>query len=177
MINPSGDREVERDRFTRIGPLFFDTGDVRLDFANRTTRESRVASKSAGNDPFALQFTHALGFSIVLRWAPVRNWPFLSCNSLASRLGLDPVDDQLRKGVAIALQHQHVAVAGDTKVAEVDEVGFSSVGVEPIDDRFVYPTRVTEVVCAGQDQHGFAAKLAEIRDAQLAAGDIAPFQH
>ena len=30
-------------------------------------------------------------------------------------LRLDPVDDQLRKGVAVALQHQHVAVAGDTE--------------------------------------------------------------
>jgi len=28
-----------------------------------------------------------------------------------------------------------VAVAGDTEVAEVDEVGFSSVRVEPIGDR------------------------------------------
>src|SRR6478672_2995815 len=85
-------------------------------------------------------------------------------------LRLDPVDDQLREGVAVALQHQHVAVAGDTEVAEVDEVGFSSVRVEPIDDRFVYRTRVTEVVCASQDQHGLATKLAEIHDAQLAAG-------
>src|SRR5882762_2275746 len=59
-------------------------------------------------------------------------------------LRLDPVDDQLRKGVAVALQHQHVAVAGDTEVVEVDEVGFSSVRVEPIDDRLVYRTRVTE---------------------------------
>ena len=41
-----------------------------------------------------------------------------------------------------------------------------------IGDRFVYRTRVTEVVCADQDQHGLAAKLAEIRDAQLAAGNI-----
>ena len=46
----------------------------------------------------------------------------------------------------------------------------------PIGDQFVYRTRVTEVVCAGQDQHGLAAKLAEIHDAQLAAGNIAPFQ-
>jgi hypothetical protein len=35
---------------------------------------------------------------------------------------------------------------------------------------------VTDVVCAGKDQHGLAAKLAEIHDAQLAAGNIAPFQ-
>src|SRR5437762_1899718 len=44
---------------------------------------------------------------------------------------LDPVDDQLRNGVAVALQHKHVAVAGDTEVAEIDEVGLGSVGVEP----------------------------------------------
>ena len=49
--------------------------------------------------------------------------------------------------------------------AKIDEVGFSSVRVEPIGGRFVYRTRVTEVVCAGQDQHGLAAKLAEIHDA------------
>ena len=63
-------------------------------------------------------------------------------------LRLDRVDDQLRKGVAVALQRQHVAVAGDTEVAQVDEVGFSSVRVGPIGDRFVYRTRVTEIVCA-----------------------------
>src|SRR5947209_6341193 len=74
-------------------------------------------------------------------------------------LRLDPVDDQLRKGVAVALQHQHVAVAGDTEVAEVDEVGFSSVRVEPIDDRFVYRTRLTEAVCTGEDQQHLPATL------------------
>src|SRR5262249_24148639 len=52
-------------------------------------------------------------------------------------LRLDPVDDQLRNGVAVLLQHQHVAVAGDTEVAEIDEVGLGSVGVEPVGDRFV----------------------------------------
>jgi hypothetical protein len=52
-----------------------------------------------------------------------------------------------------------VAVAGDTEVAEVDEVGLSSVRVEPIGDRFVYRTRVTEVVCAGQDKTGLPRNL------------------
>ena len=76
----------------------------------------------------------------------------------------------------VALQHQHVAVAGDTEVAEVDEVGFSSVRVQPIGDRVgSHRTRVTEVVCAGSGP-ARACCVAEIHDAQLAAGNIAPFQ-
>src|SRR5258705_10000959 len=82
----------------------------------------------------------------------VRTLPIRTCSSILilarflivetipfrrKALRLDPVDDQLRNGVAVALQHKHVAVAGDTEVAEIDEVGLGSVGVEPIDDRFV----------------------------------------
>src|SRR6476659_9829421 len=99
---------------------------------------------------------------ILARFLIVETIPFRR----KARLRLDPVDDQLRNGVAVALQHKHVAVAGDTEIAEIDEVGLGSVGVEPIGDRFVCRARVAEVVRAGQDQHALAAKLAEIHDAQ-----------
>jgi len=52
-----------------------------------------------------------------------------------------------------------VAVAGDTEVAEVNEIGFSSVRVEPVGDRFVYRARVPEVLCAGQDQEVMGSPL------------------
>jgi hypothetical protein len=64
---------------------------------------------------------------------------------------LDPRQDPAGEGVAILLQHHHVAVAFNSVIAEINEVRLRAVLIEPLDDGPVEFARMIDV--CGSSHH------------------------
>ena len=58
---------------------------------------------------------------------------------------LDPGQDSAGEGIAILLQHHHVAVAFNAVIAEIDEIRLRAALIEPLDDGPVQFARMIDV--------------------------------
>src|SRR5262245_48554963 len=86
---------------------------------------------------------------------------------------LDPGQDLAGEGIAILLEHHHVAVAFDSVIAEIKEIRLRAVPIEPLDYGPVQFARMIDVRGSSHHQDALAAIVGQIGNLELAAANIA----
>ena len=86
---------------------------------------------------------------------------------------LDPGQDLAGEGIAVLLEHHHVAVAFNSVVAEIEEIRLRAVLIEPLDDGPVQFARMIDVCGSSHHQDALASIVGQIADLELAAANIA----
>src|SRR6266481_1520831 len=103
----------------------------------------------------------------------LRNCSKRSLDERSDSIILDPGQDLAGEGIAILLEHHHMAVAFNSVIAEIKEIRLRAVLIKPLDYGPVQLARMIDIRGSSHHQDALATIVRQIGDLELAAANIA----